>query len=73
MEYKVFIQTNDEQYLGALIAAYALRRNSPHADKFAVEIMHARDYPWLQSHVGERFLRGACSTTCGFCQKATSR
>jgi len=59
VDYKVFIQTNDEQYLGALIAAYALRRNSRHADKFSVEIMHARDYPWLQSHVGERFLRGA--------------
>ena len=59
MEYKVFIQTNDEQYLGALIAAYALRRNSRNADKFSVEIMHYRDYPWLQSHVGEPFLRGA--------------
>ena len=43
MDYKVFIQTNDEQYLGALIGAYALRRNSRHADKFSVEIMHARD------------------------------
>jgi hypothetical protein len=59
MEYRVFIQTNDEQYLGALIAAYAVRRNSRNADKFAVEIIHSRDYPWLQSHVGERFLRGA--------------
>ncbi len=28
VEYKVFIQTNDEQYLGALIAGYALQRNS---------------------------------------------
>jgi hypothetical protein len=59
VEYKVYIQTNDEQYLGALIAAYALKRNSRNADKFGVEIMHSRDYPWLQSHVGEKFLRGA--------------
>ncbi|HVM85062.1 MAG TPA: hypothetical protein VMW18_14320 [Candidatus Binatia bacterium] len=58
MECKVFIQTNDEQYLGALIAAYALRRNSRHADKFSVELMHTRDHPWLGRHVGQPFLRG---------------
>jgi hypothetical protein len=59
VEYKVFIQTNDEQYLGALIAAYALRRNSRHADKFSVEIMDYKDYPWLKAKTGQPFLRGA--------------
>jgi hypothetical protein len=59
VEYRVFIQTNDEQYLGAVIAAYALKRNSRNADKFGVEIMHSRDFPWLHSHVGQTFLRGA--------------
>lgn len=58
MRYKVFIQTNDEQYLGALVAAYALKRNSQHADKFDVEIMHYKDFPWLEAKVGQKFLRG---------------
>ena len=58
MQYKVFIQTNDEQYLGALVAAYALKRNSKHADKFDVEIMHYKDFPWLEARIGQKFLRG---------------
>lgn len=59
MQYRVFIQTNEEQYLGALVAAYALRRNSRHADQFAVEILHYKDFPWLHARDGQRFLRGA--------------
>ena len=31
MDYKVFIQTNDEHYLGAVVAAHALLRTSRHA------------------------------------------
>ncbi len=58
MQYKVFIQTNDEQYLGAVVAAYALKRNSKHADKFDVEIMHYKDFPWLEAKIGQKFLRG---------------
>lgn len=58
MQYKVFIQTNDAQYLGALVAAYALKRNSKHADRFDVEILHYKDFPWLEARVGQRFLRG---------------
>jgi len=59
MECKVFIQTNDEQFLGAQVAAYALRRNSRHGDKFSVEILHSRDVPWLKGRIGQKFLRGA--------------
>jgi hypothetical protein len=59
VDYKVFIQTNDEQYLGALVAGYALKRNSRFAEKFGVEIMHRRDYPWLDARIGQAFLRGA--------------
>src|SRR5689334_14128042 len=58
MEYKVFIQTNDEQYLGALVAAYALRRNSRHSDRFDVQLMHYNDFPWLNAKEGQPFLRG---------------
>ncbi len=59
MECKVFIQTNDEQYLGAQVAAYALRRNSRNSDKFSVELLHSRDIPWLKDRIGQKFLRGA--------------
>ena len=58
MEYKVFIQTNDEQYLGALVAAHALRRNSRHSDRFDVQLMHYNDFPWLHAKEGQPFLRG---------------
>ena len=57
MEHKVFIQTNDEQYLGALVAAHALRRNSQHADRFEVVILHGKDFPWLHAREGQPFLR----------------
>jgi len=57
MEHKVFIQTNDEQYLGALVAAHALRRNSRHADRFEVVILQGKDFPWLHAREGQPFLR----------------
>ncbi len=41
MKQKVFIQTNERQWLGALVSAYSLKRNSKHADAFDVEIMRA--------------------------------
>jgi hypothetical protein len=58
MKLKVFIQTNDRQWLGALVSAYSLTRNSAHADAFDVEIMHVRDFPFLAAKEGEPFLRG---------------
>ena len=58
MAYKLFIQSNDEQYLGALVAGYAAKRNSRQPDAFDVEIMHFRDFPWLSARVGQKFLRG---------------
>lgn len=58
MANKLFIQSNDEQYLGALVAGYAAKRNSRQPDAFDVEIMHFRDFPWLRSKVGQKFLRG---------------
>lgn len=58
MQYKLFIQSNDEQYLGALVASYAAKRNSKEPDAFDIHIMHFRDYPWLHNRVGQKFLRG---------------
>jgi hypothetical protein len=58
MKPTVFIQSNDEQFLGALVAAHALRRNSPHAGEFDVRILHYNDFPWLHAREGQRFWRG---------------
>ncbi|UCE77317.1 MAG: hypothetical protein JSU62_03695, partial [Gammaproteobacteria bacterium] len=57
MDSCVFIQTNHKQIVGALVAEYALRRNSQHNDKFDVRIMDTRDYPFFQAHEGQLYLR----------------
>jgi hypothetical protein len=57
MEYCVFIQDNDKQHVGALVAEYALRRNSRHNDKFDIRIMHYDDFPFLHEREGQMYLR----------------
>ncbi len=57
MKPTVFIQTNPKQIVGALVAEYALKRNSAHADKFDVRIMNTRDYPFFQAREGQTYLR----------------
>ena len=52
---KVYIQTNERQWLGALVSAYSMKRNSAHADAFDVEIMHVRDFPFLREKEGQPF------------------
>src|SRR5262249_13850645 len=58
MQHRAFIQTNPEQLLGALVAAYWLKRNSRHADQVEVELLHYKDFPWLHAREGQEFLRG---------------
>tara|TARA_R110002124_G_scaffold210072_2_gene376623 strand:- start:7536 stop:8453 length:918 start_codon:yes stop_codon:yes gene_type:complete len=57
----VFIHTNERQWLGALVSEYSFRRNSANADKFDVQFIHTRDYPYLQEKEGQSFLRGGTS------------
>ncbi len=57
MDYCVFIQANEKQHLGAVIAEYALRRNSKHNDKFDIRIMNYDDFPWLKAREGDYYLR----------------
>ncbi|MAS40993.1 MAG: hypothetical protein CMK33_04685 [Porticoccaceae bacterium] len=57
MEHGVFIQANHRQWLGAVVAEYALRRNSTRNHRFAVHILQARDFPCLQEREGQHFLR----------------
>jgi hypothetical protein len=57
MDHCVFIQANDKQWLGALVAEYALRRNSAHNDKFDIRIMKYDDFQFLREREGDEFLR----------------
>ncbi|NHZ69670.1 MAG: hypothetical protein GWP20_00345 [Thermotogales bacterium] len=57
MDNCVFIQANDKQMLGAIVAEYALRRYSQHNDRFDVRIMDYDDIPVFRQHEGRRFLR----------------
>ncbi len=57
MDHCVFIHTNHKQIVGALVAEYALRRNSRHSRQFDVRIIHTKDYPFLREKEGQLYLR----------------
>ena len=57
MEYCVFIHTNHKQMAGALVAQHALKRNSPHADRFDVRLIRTEDYSWFKDFEGRKYLR----------------
>jgi hypothetical protein len=57
VDHCVFIQANEKQMLGAIVAEYALRRHSQHNNRFDVRIMNYDDIPVFQQHEGRRFLR----------------
>jgi hypothetical protein len=63
MDKSVFIQTNHKQIVGALVAKYALTRNSTHPDQFDVHIMDTRDYPFFAAHEGQLYLRDGVKRT----------
>lgn len=53
----VFIQTNPQQDIGALVAAHSLKRNSHAPERFDIRFMHVDQFPFLQSHEGQPFMR----------------
>ncbi len=53
----VFIQTNHKQITGAIVAEHALRRYSQNNDKFDVQIIDSRDYPFFAEFEGKEYLR----------------
>ncbi len=57
MDHCVFIHTNEKQWLGAVLAQHALRRNSANSDKFDVRIIHLKDYPFMHAREGDIYLR----------------
>ncbi|MDJ0588977.1 MAG: hypothetical protein QNJ72_03140 [Pleurocapsa sp. MO_226.B13] len=58
MKPTVFIHTNAQQYVGAKVAEYALKKTSPNRDKFDVKILQLEDYPCLYEREGQPHLRG---------------
>ncbi len=63
MDYRVFIHTNHKQWIGALVAQYALQRNSANSEKFAVEIIHHQAYSFFAEHEGKVYLRDGVKRT----------
>jgi len=57
MDNCVFIHTNHKQIVGAIVAEYALRRNSRNNDRFDVRIIQVKDHPFFQEHEGRMYLR----------------
>ena len=53
----VFIHTNHRQMLGAVVSEYSLRRNSQHAEKFEIRVIHTKDHPFLAEREGQLYLR----------------
>jgi heat shock protein HspQ len=53
----VFIQTNQKQLVGALVAAHSLKRNSKRPDDFDVKIMHQEDHEFFRAKEGKPYLR----------------
>ena len=57
MDYCVYIHTNHKQWIGALVAEYALRRNSVHNDRFDVQFIQYKDQPFMHAREGQFYLR----------------
>ena len=53
----VFIHTNHRQYMGALVSAHSMQRNSKHGDDFDVKIINHQDYGFFLEHEGKPYLR----------------
>jgi hypothetical protein len=57
VRYCVFIHTNHRQMAGALVAAHALKRNSPHRDAFDVRLIEHKDHAFFAAREGQSYLR----------------
>lgn len=53
----VFIDTNHEQILGALVSRHSLRKHSRHADKFDVQFIEVMYFPCMLAREGQLFDR----------------
>lgn len=53
----VFVHTNDQQMLGALLAAHSFRRSTAHADRFDIKLLRLEETPHLHGREGRTYLR----------------
>ena len=53
----VFIHSNEKQMVGALVAEYAMRRNSKQPDAFDVRIIQQEHFAFFREYEGRRYLR----------------
>lgn len=53
----VFIHTNNQQIVGALLGAYSMKRASKHPDEFDVRLIRLEDTPHLLKREGKRYVR----------------
>jgi len=60
---KVFIQTNDKQSIGAVVAAYSMKRSSKHADRFDVAVIRQEDYEFFRAREGQNYRRHGVTRT----------
>ncbi len=59
----VFIHTNQQQQLGAQVAAHSFRRQSRHPQRFDVRLLRLEDTPHLHGRDGQRYLRSGQMAT----------
>jgi hypothetical protein len=53
----VFIHTNKQQMLGAIVSAHSFRRQSRHPERFDIRILRLDETPQLHRREGQRYLR----------------
>ena len=64
MKPKVFIHTNHKQYVGALVSAHSMRRNSKNPDAFDVELIELEKHmDFFGKYEGRDYLRDGVSRT----------
>ncbi|MCB1971127.1 MAG: hypothetical protein H6851_12870 [Geminicoccaceae bacterium] len=64
MKPKVFIHTNHKQYMGALVSAHSMRRNSKTPDAFDVELIELKDHMDIfGKYEGRDYLRDGVNRT----------
>lgn len=54
---RVFIQSNNKQFLGAVLARFALKKNSTHPEPFNVEILNVDELDAFKNFRGKKYLR----------------
>ena len=57
MKKTVFIHTNDQQMVGAIVGRHSLQRMSKNPERFDVKIVRRETYDVFNEHEGKKFLR----------------